>query len=233
MNPTIEKVIDAYGGESLWKQSKNIEAIISVRGWAFVLKRRPYFDHVHVFMSVDKPYSSITPIGKNKDLTGVLDGNDVRLEDSKGNTISHRANARNYFSLGRRLFYWDDLDMAYFANYALWNYFTLPFLLMNDDIRWTELKPGFLEATFPDNFPTHSRIQQFQFDMKSGMLYKHNYTVDIISQYAKASNVVLQHDKSDGINYPSRRRVTPKKNNSAFYNFPTLIDIDVHSFKLV
>ena len=174
MNSIAEKALNAYGGREVWTESKRIEAEVSVHGLAFTLKRRPFFKHAKIAMDIARPYSRLTPIGKEAGITGVLDGHDVRLEDQHGEIISERKDARSYFPAGRRLLYWDDLDMAYFANYAFWNYFTLPALLMRTDIQWTEIEPGWLEAIFPDEIPTHNTKQRFRF-ARAARLYCRNH----------------------------------------------------------
>ena len=229
---TAKKAIAAYGGMDLWQNNKYIEAEVSVNGLAFTLKRRPFFEHIKIKMEINRPFSKITPIGKDKTIVGVLDGNDVRTEDLNGTIISERKNARKYFPFGRRLFYWDDLDMAYFANYAFWNYFTLPNLLLSEKIKWVEKEEGILEATFPDDIPTHNKIQEFHFDKVTGLLIQHNYAVDIISKLAKAANVVKEHKTINGLTYPSSRLVTPRLKSGKALSGPILIDINVHSFKL-
>ena len=234
LTETAEKAIAAYGGRTLWENAKTLETEISASGLAFTLKRRPFFRHARMILDVHRPFSALTPIGRTPGLTGVLDGLDVRLENQEGKVISERKNAREYFKIGRRLFYWDDLDMSYFANYASWNYFTLPALLMCEEIEWKELEPGWLEARFPDVIPTHSRVQRFMFDRETGLLIQHDYTADIISPFAAASNVVLQHaHNSAGLVYPSIRRVTPKGPKGKPLSGPILIHLDIHDFRLV
>jgi len=175
----VTKILQAYGGSEIWKKYKYIEAEVSAKGMAFKLKRRPVFEHATLKMEIAKPFSKLTPIGKNLEISGVLDGNDVRLENSKGEVLDVRKNPRQDFPGGRRFLKWDDLDMTYFANYAFWNYFTLPNLLTDKNIAWKEEKEGVLSAVFPDNYPTHSKIQEFIFDNETGLLIQHNYTVDI------------------------------------------------------
>jgi hypothetical protein len=232
LSETAKNAIEAYGGENLWKSNKFIEAEVSVKGLAFTLKQRPFFNRAKIKMEIARPFSKLTPIGKDKNIYGVLDGNDVRLENAEGVILKERRNARSFFPFGRRLFFWDDLDMAYFANYAFWNYFTMPNLLMNTSIDWTEKAEGVLEAVFPDNFPTHSKVQQFYFEPKTGLLVQHNYTADIISRLAKAANVVMEHKKNGDFTYPFSRLVTPQNGNGKARKGPILIDITVHSFKL-
>ena len=234
LTETAEKAIAAYGGRVLWQNAKTLETGISASGLAFTLKRRPFFRHAKMVLAIHRPFSTLTPIGLNPTITGILDGLDVRLENEKGQIISERRNARDYFKIGRRLFYWDDLDMSYFANYASWNYFTLPALLMREDIFWTELEPGWLEARFPDEIPTHSKVQRFRFDRETGLLIQHDYTADIISPLAAASNVVLRHaQNSSGLVYPSIRRVTPKGPKGKPLGGPVLIHLDIHDFRLI
>ncbi|HNB53290.1 MAG TPA: hypothetical protein PK530_15170 [Anaerolineales bacterium] len=232
MNPTAQKALAAYGGKDLWTNVKTIEAEVSVHGWAFTLKQRPFFKHAKLTMELARPVSRLTPIGKDPNITGVLDGHDVYLEDSTGKIIAERRKARRFFPGGRRLFKWDDLDMAYFANYAFWNYFTLPALLLRGDIAWKELTPGRLEATFPETIPTHNLIQQFRFDPETGLLIQHDYTADIISKLATAANVVQEHRHGEEVLYTSKRLVTPRAPSGKPLPGPTLIAITVHDFRL-
>jgi diadenosine tetraphosphatase ApaH/serine/threonine PP2A family protein phosphatase len=231
---TAEKAIAAYGGRELWLKAETLEVELSAKGLAFVMKRRPFFNRVKMTESVHRPFSRLIPIGNDPGVAGVLDGHDVRIEDVNGKVIAERKTAREYFRIGRRLFWWDDLDMSYFANYASWNYFTLPALLMCGEIQWRELEPGLLEARFPDTVPTHSEIQRFRFDRDSGLLLQHDYTADIISPLARASNVVLRHSRNgEGLLYPSERRVTPRGHGGKPLKGPVLIHLDIHDYRLM
>jgi len=232
-NALVTKVLDLYGGRALWSKAGFIKAEISTRGLAFVLKQRPRFHRARLFMQVARPYCTITPIGVRSGISGVLEGADVRLEDPQGRIIAHREKARDFFPSVRRLFYWDDLDMSYFANYAFWNYFTFPALLVNKEIAWEQKSDETLEAIFPDSIPTHSRIQYFHFDTASGFLSRHDYTAEIISRHASAAHVILKHDKRNGIPFPSLRRVTPRVGKGRILAHPVLIEIKVHDFTLM
>jgi hypothetical protein len=233
LSETAEKAIAAYGGIELWRSAVSVETVVSAAGLAFTLKRRPAFDHAVMTMHAHRPFCRFTPIGRDLAITGVLDGCDVRLEGSDGQVVSERRGARDYFRVGRRLFWWDDLDMSYFANYASWNYFTLPALLLREDIEWSELEPGRLRAVFPAHIPTHSRVQQFRFDCDTGLLIQHDYTADIISPLATAANVVWKHSKNaDGVVYPSERVVTPRSFRGNPLRRPVLIHLQIHDYRV-
>ncbi|MEZ4936447.1 MAG: hypothetical protein R2799_02530 [Crocinitomicaceae bacterium] len=229
----IDRCLEAYGGAEFWKNLKRIDAEVSVSGLAFSLKRRPFFKNAKIEMEVQRPYSKITPIGKNEKITGVLEGHNVRLEDENGQVLKERKNPRDYFPLGRRLFKWDDLDMAYFANYAFWNYFTFPNLLLNETIQWKEIASGYLLAQFPDSIPTHSKKQEFRFDPETGLLKQHNYTANVISKFANAANVVHAHRKFEGIPFPVSRIVTPQGKKGKAMKKPVLINIQVNDITFI
>lgn len=233
LSSTAQKAIDAYGGRQLWEESRFAKAEVSVEGALFTLKRRPFFKHARLELELDRPFSKITPIGTDSNITGVLDGIHVHLESRMGSVLGVRANARMYFPYRRRLFYWDAMDMAYFANYAFWNYFTLPKLLMNEDIKWIEKAPGNLKAFFPDNIPTHCREQEFIFDLSSGLLKQHNYTANVVSKLAKAAHVINAHKMGKTGLFPSERVVTPRNGRGKPLKGPKLIKIEVHDFQLI
>lgn len=224
-----ERAAGFYGGQERWQSAKRVRAVVSADGLAFTLKRRNPFVHALFEAEVHRPAARITPIGREDGTSGVLEGADVRLERS-GHTIAARTDARSCFGLNRRLLYWDDLDMAYFACYATWNYLTLPALLLNSAIEWKEQIPGRLDAVFPASIPTHSRKQSFFFDGE-GRLLQHNYCADIISGLANAANVVRAH-ATGSVPYTSHRVVTPQGFGGRPLSGPVLIDLHIHEFSL-
>jgi hypothetical protein len=231
MSETAAQVIAAYGG-ALWRKARRFSAVVSARGLAFTLKRRIAFDYATISGEVQHPRLRLAPIGRRPDVACVLEGGDVRLEDAAGAVLERRADARRFFPGGRRAFYWDDLDMGYFASYAFWNYFTLPALLMNDEIHWEECAPGHLRAHFPTHIPSHCPVQDFFFDLGTGLLKRHDYVAQVIGGWARAAHVIEAHDAREGLSYPARRRVTPQAPYGQALPFPTLIAIEVHEFAL-
>jgi hypothetical protein len=230
--PILQKAIDAYGGRSRWARAGALVAEFSAGGLAFVLKRRPRFHRATVEMDLARPFSRIVPIGKTPGVSGVLDGRDAVLVTAGDRVIRRRRDARRYFPGGRRALYWDDLDMAYFANYAMWNYLALPALLMRSDVDWRAVGPGCLEGRFPETLPTHCRRQRFTFDDRTGRLVQHDYTAEVIGRWARAAHVVLAHDANGGVAFTSRRRVTPRSPRGRPLPGPVLIAIRVHRFRM-
>lgn len=228
---TARRALEAYGGEARWRAASRIELELSARGLAFRLKWQPALAHARQTFRVHEPEGRCVGIDREGNV-GILDGHDVRVETPDARSLGARSDARSFFRPGRRSLWWDRLDQTYFACYAAWNYYTLPALLLRDDIAWTELEPGVLEARFPPHLPTHSAVQRFRFDAETGLLLQHDYTADIIGGWAHAARVVLEHGVQDGVPYPRRMRMTPRAGDGSPRPFPTLVAVEAHEFAL-
>lgn len=231
--PLMQRVLDAYGGADRWSQAKTINAVFSAGGLAFTMKRRTAFKHARISMDVHQARASITPIGKLPEISGMLSEAHTCLLDETRHVLKERVDARTQFKDFSAHFFWDDLAMAYFANYAMWNYLTLPALLLRDDIHWTQAGPHQLDAVFPDHLPTHCKHQRFSFCPNTNLLMQHDYTAEVIAQFASAAHRVLEHKQSNGIPYTSKRQVSPRLPSGKALGYPTLIYIDVHEFELI
>jgi hypothetical protein len=232
LSTTAQRAIEAYGGEERWRAAAAIELELSAGGLAFRLKWQPPLIRARQRLAVREPRVRCHGIDRAGDI-GVLEGRDVRLEAPDGRILGERRDARAFFGPGRRWLYWDRLDQTYFACYAAWNYFTLPALLMREDVQWTESGAGLLEARFPPSLPTHSEVQRFRFDVATGLLLQHDYTVEIIGGWARAARVVLEHGSQGGVAFPRRMRMTPRARDGLPRPFPVLVAVEVHRFVLL
>jgi hypothetical protein len=229
LSSLASRVLAAYGGEETWRTAQSVEVEASASGLLFTAKVRRGFECGRAHVEVASPRARFTPkewVGRS----AVLEGHDARIEDASGRVIALRPDARKWFPWGRRLVRWDELDLGYFAAYAFWNYLAFPALLLRDDIAWKELGPGLLEARFSPALPTHSAVQRFHIDPETGLLRRHDYTADVVGPFARAAHEVLAHDTSDGITFPSHRRVRPRIAGRALG--PTLVDLRIHTWTL-
>jgi hypothetical protein len=228
-----QRVVAAYGGEAAWRAATTVEATVSCGGLLFRWKRGRAggFRRLSAQAAVAEPRIRLAPFDRQGHV-GMLEGHDVRLEDLSGRVIAARRDARAPFPSGRRLLWWDRLDMVYFLGYALWNYLVLPALLLRDDITWCQLTPGTLEATFPSHLPTHCPRAQFHFDPATGLLRQYDYTAEVFGQWAHAAHLVTAHAWQGRLPYTAKRRVRPLLASGRVLPAPTLIWADVHDFRL-
>jgi hypothetical protein len=204
---------------------------MSAGGLAFRLKWQPPLVRARQVLDVHEPRVRCEGIDRAGN-TGILEGHDVRLEAPDGRTLAARPGARSYFGAGRRWLWWDRLDQTYFACYAAWNYFTLPALLLREDVEWAEPRPGVLEARFPPHLPTHCPLQRFTFSQDSGLLLQHDYSPEIIGSWARAARVVLEHGQAGGIPFPRRMRMTPRGRDGSARPGPLLVAVEAHEFEI-
>jgi hypothetical protein len=228
---TARLALEAYGGAARWRAASSIQLVLSAGGLAFRLKWQPPLDRARQVLDVHEPRVRCFGIDRAGN-TGILDGHDVRLEAPDGRLLGARLQARSFFGPGRRWIYWDALDQTYFACYAAWNYFTLPALLLREDVQWTELRPGVLEARFPPHLPTHGPVQRFAFSGDTGLLLQHDYTPEIIGGWARAARTVLEHGEQGGVTFPRRMRITPRAGDGSARAGPLLVAVEAHEFEI-
>jgi hypothetical protein len=219
---TAARAIEAYGGADRWLKADRIEAVVSVTGLAWWLKMRRPVPRTRLRIDLRCPYTRVDPVDRTG-LVGILRGKDAMLEDASGRIVARRDDAGKYFTGGRRIFYWDSLDLAYFAGNAMWNYFAFPRLLLRPDIEWREVSDGLLEAHFPPELPTHSAIQRFHFDPKTGLLCRHDCTLVAVGGWARVTQIIDHYRERDGIPYFGLRTVFFRRGDGSRIPWPTLI----------
>lgn len=232
LSPTAARALQAYGGEAVWRDAVTVEGTVTVSGLLFQLKGVNIPPHAKITVDVHRPHTVIEPVDESGD-TGVLDGFTVTILSPTGSVLEQRADARAHLQNASVSTKWDRLNLVYFLGYAFWGYFSLPSQLTRPDIEWTELSDGLLQADYGTELPVHSRFQRFWFDKKTGLLRRNDYTPVAAARDARAAHVIFEHRMSNGIPYPSKRRV---KISLAQYGwvlpFPDFITIDVERWQL-
>jgi hypothetical protein len=189
-------------------------------GWAFVMRfQRGKLADLTGTVSTAEPHTVLSPYPKPGQ-RGVFDRGQVRIETDEGHVLSERTNPRAAIRSLRRNFWWDDLDLLYFAGYALWNYVAAPFMFTRPGFELEEREPWEedgahwrrLHVVFPDDIPTHSREQDFYFDEK-GLLRRLDYTAEVFGSWAKAAHYCWDHEQFSGLVVPTRRRAVPRRRN--------------------
>ena len=204
MPELLDRALEAHGGAERFRTANEIVADLASGGFAFTMKRQSgALARFEGRVSTSEPRSVLSPFPRPGQ-RGVMERGAVRIETDEGEVVAERSDPRPAFRRLRRQLRWDDLDLLYFAGYALWNYFTTPLLLTRCEI---EERGRTMRVTFPPEIPTHSRRQVFHFD-ESGLLTRLDYTAEVFGKWARGRHECRNHKSFDGLVFPTSRRVT-------------------------
>jgi len=233
MATLLEQVIDAYGGMELWRSVNSLAVRVSFGGLAFASRFKGARHDQRLEISTGEPQVVFEEYPR-PDQRGIFTPDRVWIETG-GEIIAERTSPRAAFRALRRQFWWDDLDLLYFAGYASWNYFNTPFLLAADGVETDELETWQeqgeswrrLAVYFPETIPTHSRWQTFYFD-EHFHLRRFDYEPEVYASWARAAHYCFDQKEFSGLLVPTKRRVFPRTPSGRSLPRPTLVWIEVH-----
>ncbi len=233
MPDELRSLIEAHGGLDYWRSLESIEIEVSASGLLFTTKRVPKMDHARLSISIKRPEVTIHEYPAPGQDTKFYGEGLVEILNAHGGILHAREYPRQHFRSVRRLFYWDDLDFAYFCGYAMWNYLTMPFLLAQPGVAVKKSGGTALDGLtklavrFPENFPTHCANQEFYFDQQ-WHLQRHDYTAEVVGTWAKAAHFCEGYKQFSGLCLPTKRRVYPRLLCNRPFRGITLVAIDIH-----
>lgn len=234
----IDRVVAAHGGPDAWRRVERIDLALDCGGLAFASHGQgSALRHLRASVHPHQPRVELAGYG-GPGRSGLWVPDRVVIRDETGNAVADRDFPRRSFARPSRLLRWDDLDMLYFAGYALWNYLSFPFLLAGPGVAVAEAPPligtggGRLVADFADGFPTHSRRQVFHVDAQ-GQLLRHDYTADVIGRLATAANACLASTPVGEFRFYTRRRVVPRFGENFLLPGPTLVWIEIDDVQVL
>lgn len=233
MHHFLEEIFEKNGGLPLWQNHRALDVRLRFGGLAFAarwnwkgLRARVVRVYLHEQKTVLEDYP-------RPGCRGIFTPEELRMETAGGAIIAERRNPRPLFDSLRRQLWWDDLDLLYFAGYASWNYFTMPWLLAWEGVEiqslseWAEAAEVWqkLVVRFPPSLATHCPQQAFYFD-KNGCLRRHDYDPEVFARWARAAHYCFDHVEMAGWQFPARRRVVPRRADGSSGQFPVLVWID-------
>jgi hypothetical protein len=230
----VEKAIAAHGGMERFEAAGEIAVRLSCGGFAFLMRfKRGALASFEGRLSTSDPRVALSPYPAEGQ-RGILERNGVRIEGEDGTVLSEREDPRAAFRGLRRNLWWDDLDLLYFAGYALWNYVCAPFMFVRPSFQVEEVEPWQenherwrrLRVRFPGDIPTHSPEQDFYFD-DAGLLRRLDYTAEVFGSWAKAAHYCWDHKEFSGLVVPTRRKVFPRRRDGRPRSRPTLVWIEI------
>ena len=233
MSDNLNTIFDAHGGLDFWRSLSAIDVEMSASGFLFTAKRVPVQHHARLTINTRNPETTLWNYPAPGQQTTLHGTDRIEITDSDGTVLQTRTDPRSAFAHAKPWTSWDAVDFAYFCGYAMWNYLTLPFLLVQPGVTvdtaadttahgLTRLKVG-----YPATLPTHSPTQQLYVD-SSGRLHRHDYTAEVVGGWAKAVHLCEDYRQFGGLSMPTQRRVYPKGPFNRPLPLPTLVAIDIH-----
>jgi hypothetical protein len=211
MTDLRDLVLEAHGAAQ-WKRFRKIEAEMSIvgavwarKGWPDVLK------NVRVIADIAEQQLSYQPFTA-EGLRSLYRPDLVAIESSDGKRLKQRANPRDAFAGHTPTTPWDDLHLAYFSGYAMWNYLNTPFMFALPGFAAEEISPWVeghetwrrLKITFPDSVATHSPEQVFYVD-DNGLIARLDYSANV-NGAVPSVHYTSNYREFEGVKIPTRRR---------------------------
>jgi hypothetical protein len=213
MNELLKLAIDGHGGQQRWDQISGFRVAASITGEIWALKGKPgLLDGVVLAGETRDQRLTITPFPE-PGWYATWEPYRQTIETADGVLVAERLDPAAAFAGTTRQAPWDDLQAAYFAGEANWNYFATPFILARQDFVTEETEPWHengqvwrsLLVTYPDTIVAHTRQQTYYFD-DDGLLRRLDYAVDILGG-GPAVHYPSEYREFGGIMVPTRRRV--------------------------
>jgi hypothetical protein len=232
MNDLLQFAVDAHGGLARWNQLTIVKANLSITGAIWQLKGKPdVLKDIRIEADLHK--ERLITHFNGQGLFTVFDPDRVTVQTEIGYLVDSRDDPRSAFRGHTRETPWDDMHVAYFSSYALWNYLTIPFLYTYPGFVTEEFAPWHengkewrtLRVIVPDYIASHSHDQKAYFG-PDGLLRRHEYTVDVMDG-ASGLNYATDYHNVDGIVVPTTRRVYAADINKRKIPEPELVAIDI------
>jgi len=231
MHKLAMQAMDAHGGLERWNRFTTLSAHLIDGGvlWAAKGKAGVLAD-VTVTIDLREEKASHWPFG-SPGRRSRFEPQRVAIEDTDGQVLEELLQPRDSFH--GHLDHWSDLQVAYFAGYAMWTYLNVPFLLARPGVESEEVEPWQesgetwrrLRVRFPPSIATHSAEQTLYFD-RQGLLKRQDYNVEVDGT-SGAAHYVSDHKEFSGISFPTKRRVFRRQPDGRPAPEPLIISIDL------
>lgn len=201
------------GGVDLWRQLQRFTLHLSIGGVLFP-GRRSAARLKECVADGTLHEQSLEITGFNaEDRRALYRADWVALEDADGRRIKERNASPAEFRSQLNSTVWDELQLAHYCGYLIWNYVNVPFVLSEPDFRAEELKPVIeqgetwrrLRVEFPARVATHAAEQDFYFD-RDGYLRRLEYKADFENS-APVVQLFSGHQRFSGILVPTLCRL--------------------------
>lgn len=205
----LTEVMQAHGGAAHWRELHRFSAHLSISGT--LLAYNGWGESLQDLIVDGSTQDQLLQLKRLTDRGHVITyrPDRVSLQILDGRVLMERQQPRAAFASHPASYRWDELQLAYFAGYLNWIYFTSPFALISDDVRTKELQPWQedgqiwrrIRVTFPSRLQAHSPEQTYYFD-EQGLQRRVDYRC-ITAGAAKMARYTWRHQEFCGIVVPT------------------------------
>ena len=229
----LADALHAGGGLDLWRQMRRFTVHISIGGALCARKcRTAQLKDMVAEGGTQQQALEITGFTAN-DRRALYRPQWVALEGLDGQRLHERYATPATFRGYMKLTAWDDLQLAHYCGYLIWNYLAVPFILADSDVLTEELEPGGvqdeiwrrLKVEFPPRVVTHSAKQTFYFD-NEGLLRRVDYPA-IDDDQMQTAQVFWEHQRFSGILVPTLCRISKVGAGGLLVAESPLVDIEI------
>ncbi|MGQ0685760.1 hypothetical protein [Bradyrhizobium sp.] len=229
-------VLDAHG-VGQWKRFRSIEGDMSIVGGLWARKGWPdALKNVRVAVDIAQQQLSYQPFTA-EGLRSFYRPDLVAIDAFDGKRLKQRSNPREAFSGHSPATPWDDLHLAYFSGYAMWNYLNTPFMFALPGFAIEEIGPWVegsetwrrLKITFPKSVATHSPEQVFYVD-DNGLIARLDYFADVAGGVPTA-HYTSDYRDFDGIKISTKRRAYRRNTDGTPIQDGIVVAIDISNIR--
>jgi hypothetical protein len=209
----LTDVLRVSGGLDLWRQLQRFTLHLSIGG-ALCLRRYRAARLKELVVDGTVHEQSLEITGFNaSDRRALYRADRIALEGADGRRFDERHASPAEFRSQLKSSAWDELQLAYYCGYLIWNYLSAPFILSGLGFRAQELEPLIeqgeswrrLRVEFPARVVTHAAEQVFYFD-RDGYLRRLDYAADF-ENGAPVAQLFSGHQRFSGILVPTLCRM--------------------------
>ena len=229
----LESALRASGGTGLWRRISRFTLHVSITGALCTAKcGTAQLKELAVEGSTQIQAVDITGFA-GPDLRALCRPDWVALEGPDGRQLVRRQATPKEFRDSLQSATWDQLQLAFYCGYLLWNHVATPFVLADPDFESRELpqslEPGEslhrLSVVFPPRVITHATAQTFYFD-RQGYLRRLDYPA-AHADSRQIAQMFSAHQRFSGILVPTLSRLLIVGAYGVAVAKPPLLDIEI------
>jgi len=229
----LEKALRASGGVDLWRLTRRFTLHMSITGSLCTARcSTAQLKEIVVEGSTQTQALEITGFAR-ADLRALYRPDWVALEGQDGRRLKERQGSHEELRSELQSTTWDELQLAHYCGYLIWNHIATPFILADSDFESRELRRNAardeslrrLTVVFPVRVATHASAQTFYFD-REGLLRRLDYPA-AHEEHTQIAQMFSGHQRFSGILVPTLCRLLSIGADGVPVAKPSLLDVEI------